>query len=435
MKREHEDNGSGTLPNGHEVADSNAPSIAAWAAPSLEGDSPKTEDGKVNLTEPSQAIGVAANRPKKPKLTNVPISEPGVADHESTGKDESTTAVEVPHSAAVNVMPASDVKTEPTESALEEKSPEMTASEAILNDPAISLLEPGDEDVLRPYVVEFFQHFMPWIAREEDLARCRSMHYNQRFIMCRYCCDYRSFNNVENTGKSFHHGVKHFEGSCKFVPPDVQAFAKTRKPGDSPGKPFCELIFQRINQMDETTIMRAMEAALASRGELPARVPKKLREPRKVEKIVQIQVLRALPDSEKEKYVEETAFLYHNPPSAKDELHCEEAVEDEDLKAIPPPAPFPSAEYLRKNSDAVWTRFPEKRVIIADFKNVKGRISGEDLQKLGELMERDDVTVISEGIFTPNEKEWLDFGVRLLPCFGSSSCQFYPLCLTMYLSP
>jgi hypothetical protein len=286
-----------------------------------------------------------------------------------------------------------------------------------LDHPELSLIQPGDESRLTPYVVDFFGHFMPWIAREEDVARSSWMRDGHRFIMCRYCCVYRTFNNVENTGKSFHHGVKHLMETCKFAPPEVNAFAQTRKPGDSPGKVFCEIIFDRIEKIDEGIIRKGMEAALALRGELPARKTKKRVEPRMVEKTVQIQVLRKLKDPNPVKYVEETAFLYHNPPSAKDELHCEEAVEDEDLETIPPPSPFPVDKDLHTGTAAIWKTYPEKRVIHADFTKVKGRVSGQDLRLLGELMERDDLTVISEGIFKPNEKEWLDFGVRLFFLF------------------
>lgn len=99
-------------------------------------------------------------------------------------------------------------------------------------------------------------------------------------------------------------------------------------------------------------------------------------------------------------YIEEEAHLYHNPPLPS---YKTEGVLPKNLPAIPPPPKLPE---LPNTGLCSWTYDEETRVLLADFaageRNgahatpilMKGSV---DEKFLLSMMERDDITVISEG--------------------------------------
>ena len=92
-------------------------------------------------------------------------------------------------------------------------------------------------------------------------------------------------------------------------------------------------------------------------------------------------------------YVEETAFLYHDPPMVKQEY--EEHVPAADLRPLPKPLPPPEIpEALSKH----WTYDPQSRVLLGNFSNGR-QVSDQDKEYIRAMMQRDDITVVSEGLF------------------------------------
>lgn len=89
-------------------------------------------------------------------------------------------------------------------------------------------------------------------------------------------------------------------------------------------------------------------------------------------------------------YVEETAFLYHDP------LPVTNAFEQgtETLNPLPPPPGRPS---IPKDLVGGWTYDDESRVLRGVYTDIQ-HIPSQDRQFLLEIMERDDVTVITEGL-------------------------------------
>jgi len=94
-------------------------------------------------------------------------------------------------------------------------------------------------------------------------------------------------------------------------------------------------------------------------------------------------------------YVEETAYLYHNPPFPSKSTS---GVKIEDLRGVPPPPPLPE---LPQNETCNWSHDEKSRVIIADFSVNSGNtplVTEENSKFLFEMQERTDITVISRGL-------------------------------------
>lgn len=106
-------------------------------------------------------------------------------------------------------------------------------------------------------------------------------------------------------------------------------------------------------------------------------------------------------DDEGVVYVEETAwreFNPHPPPTAEGE-DIPEAVASEHLKPLPPAPPIPE---LPNTGKCKWSFDADSRVLLAEFvlKKKNAKLDYDDEQFLLEMMERDDITVISEGLAT-----------------------------------
>lgn len=126
-------------------------------------------------------------------------------------------------------------------------------------------------------------------------------------------------------------------------------------------------------------------------------------------------------------YVEEHAWRYHNPPlppakvpAVAEPLKTQQFpyVSHEELRPLPPPPPvptvFPNTPFCR------WSFDEDTRVLYADFRRPSGEsgdvvVTLEDEKFLLEMYERDDITVISEGLVSGLDKEkWtLDYMSRL----------------------
>eukprot|EP00980_Cylindrotheca_fusiformis_P021651 scaffold8505_cov130-Cylindrotheca_fusiformis.AAC.17 len=116
-------------------------------------------------------------------------------------------------------------------------------------------------------------------------------------------------------------------------------------------------------------------------------------------------------------YVEEEAHLYHNPPLPSE---FKDGVAPQDLKQIPPPPPF---KPLPNTGKCKWSFDEFHRVLLADFSasaatNGDFKMDPVDEMFLLETMERDDITVISEGLisFSSLNPEWwtMDYLKRVL---------------------
>ena len=93
-----------------------------------------------------------------------------------------------------------------------------------------------------------------------------------------------------------------------------------------------------------------------------------------------------------EYYVEEEAHLYHNPPLPSTVTL---GVRPEDLAPLKPPPPPPTPPETGKCS---WSYDDENRVFLADFRAHAGPIDPIDSRFMLEVMERDDLTLISDGL-------------------------------------
>ncbi|KAL3936586.1 MAG: hypothetical protein SGBAC_008127 [Bacillariaceae sp.] len=98
-------------------------------------------------------------------------------------------------------------------------------------------------------------------------------------------------------------------------------------------------------------------------------------------------------------YVEEEAHLYHNPPLPS--FHSN-GVSPQDLKCIPSPPPF---DDLPKTGNCEWTWDNNQRVLLANFSSSVSSSNSffmdpKDEAFFLEMMERNDVTVISEGLIS-----------------------------------
>ena len=109
------------------------------------------------------------------------------------------------------------------------------------------------------------------------------------------------------------------------------------------------------------------------------------------------QVPRAKLPPPAEFYHEETAYKYHNPPLPVKGKDIPGAVAPEDLLPLPLAPPIPE---LPNTGKCTWTWDEESRVLLADFRQKNGNVEvvEEDERFRLAMMERDDVTVISDGL-------------------------------------
>lgn len=94
-------------------------------------------------------------------------------------------------------------------------------------------------------------------------------------------------------------------------------------------------------------------------------------------------------------YIEEMAHIYHNPPMPSHNRH---GILPKDLLPIPPPARLPSN--LPETGHCKWSWDAPSRVLHADF-SLSKKLDLLDEKFMLQMMERDDVTVISTGLLSP----------------------------------
>ena len=131
-------------------------------------------------------------------------------------------------------------------------------------------------------------------------------------------------------------------------------------------------------------------------------------------------------DPHKDFYVEETAHRYHNPPfpnmvsppPTDADFNGGEvevvAVHPKDLRPIPPPPPLPE---LPTSGTCQWSFDEESRVLLADFSEVdvdesSGQLRMDEVDELFflQMLERNDLTVISEGLVASVDPKQWDLG-------------------------
>ena len=147
-----------------------------------------------------------------------------------------------------------------------------------------------------------------------------------------------------------------------------------------------------------------------------------------IDSIVLNQLVSQLPDSHY--YHEESSYRYHNPPfpDGGEQLAIVRAktirgkmtpVEDSKLGSLPRPPPLPP---LPESDHCKWKFDEVTRVLLADFKtpsvDKEVIITAEDEHFLMTMMERDDITVISEGIAANVDLSLLDQDY-MNACIGS----------------
>ena len=96
-------------------------------------------------------------------------------------------------------------------------------------------------------------------------------------------------------------------------------------------------------------------------------------------------------------YIEETAWRYHNPPIFVNNVDEPGIVSAEELRPIPPAPPIPE---LPNTGKCTWSFDEVSRVLLGNFiqENWDVEVSYEDEKFLLAMMERDDITCISEGL-------------------------------------
>jgi hypothetical protein len=114
------------------------------------------------------------------------------------------------------------------------------------------------------------------------------------------------------------------------------------------------------------------------------------------------------------RFIEELAFLFHDPKEKSHEAPNEEVVNSTDLEPLPPPPPSPTE--FPKDSLVVWQYIEDQRVLLADFTNVvdETNLPHADMDFLASSLERDDITVISQNLLDPKklDKDLWNFNVR-----------------------
>jgi hypothetical protein len=93
-------------------------------------------------------------------------------------------------------------------------------------------------------------------------------------------------------------------------------------------------------------------------------------------------------------YVEELAFVLHNPPEPDTDIRLgEQAVSADNLL----PLPDTPLLVIPANTECKWTFSEESRVLLVDFKGID-RVSPADKRAFAEMLQRDDITVVAEGL-------------------------------------
>jgi hypothetical protein len=97
-------------------------------------------------------------------------------------------------------------------------------------------------------------------------------------------------------------------------------------------------------------------------------------------------------------YVEQTAFLYHDPLKPKVNP-LETGVADDDLQPLPPPSPLPELPTDRK---CEWLDYDDANghVVVVNFRD-HSTVPAVDRYHFARLAERDDIVLIAEGVL-PN---------------------------------
>jgi hypothetical protein len=93
-------------------------------------------------------------------------------------------------------------------------------------------------------------------------------------------------------------------------------------------------------------------------------------------------------------YIEERAYLFHDPPMPDTGIRRrEEAVTADNLPPLPdaPPVVIPT------KTDCKWTFCEESRVLLVNFNGVD-KVSPVDKRAFAEMLQRDDITVVAEGL-------------------------------------
>jgi hypothetical protein len=93
-------------------------------------------------------------------------------------------------------------------------------------------------------------------------------------------------------------------------------------------------------------------------------------------------------------YIEERAYLFHDPPMPDTGIRTKErAVSADDLPPLPaaPPLVIPT------KTECKWTFNEESRVLLVNFNGID-RVSTGDKRAFAEMLQRDDITVVAEGL-------------------------------------
>jgi hypothetical protein len=103
-------------------------------------------------------------------------------------------------------------------------------------------------------------------------------------------------------------------------------------------------------------------------------------------------------------YVEETAWRKFNPPPPTEGEDIPGAVASEHLQPLPPAPPIPDLPHTGK---CTWSFDEDSRVLLGEFVQEDGtfELVYEDEEFLLRMMERDDITVISDGLATGVDPE------------------------------
>jgi hypothetical protein len=271
----------------------------------------------------------------------------------------------------------------------------------------VQLLSQAHEDLVTRPTFLLYELMQPWVIETIDLhGSLRKFSEGHRGLRCGYCGSCKQFSAIEILQKNHAHIVRHFTDSCPGCPSDIKdqlKAGKGTKDGNRLG--FLRLLLSRLHGVDESAITASQKAARERFAKLapPRKGPSKAKKrsavptvapPKKIPDV--FLRLHDIPQNVANEYVEETAFLHHNQPFSADKLATEEAT-DEPLP-LPPAPPLPSCEDFPEGSVA-WSVFPDTQIVLANFSKVKGAASIDEVQCVRSMMERDDVTVILEGLY------------------------------------
>ena len=125
-----------------------------------------------------------------------------------------------------------------------------------------------------------------------------------------------------------------------------------------------------------------------------------------------------LHSDESSTYIEETAFLYHDPITCAEAWNSPE--EGTDHPSVLPPAPDIYGCFEADSEDKHYSfkyHFEEEqRVLLCDFSGLAyDQLSTRDLKFFASMLERDDITVVSEGLVDPDilDQDMWDLKVSL----------------------